>query len=178
MEQGLIILIIAVAISIVVAATRKKAAVNNEPLPKIEKRQENTQSEIRKEFNVIIKQDGKEMKGTAKMTQQGLQVFDENGNCVLDVTDRVTKILGELEIPKTDGFIKNKALLDGDFWFFFSEIKNVDKLIGVKPEDGIVNSLEYYMPSFRVEGDILHWNYNSAYSEKYRPDIKIVYGIY
>lgn len=31
---------------------------------------------------------------------QGLQVFDEDGDAVLDVTDRVTKILGEIIIPK------------------------------------------------------------------------------
>lgn len=53
---------------------------------------------------------------------QGLQVFDEDGDAVLDVTDRVTKILGEIIIPKEmesgTGTIEVPDLVKGTPFFF------------------------------------------------------------
>ena len=52
---------------------------------------------------------------------QGLQVFDENGNMTLDVTDRLTRVLGEFQTGKVSGSITDSNLSSGIPWYI---IKN------------------------------------------------------
>ncbi len=180
MEQGLIILIAIAAIVVFVAATRKKATVNNEPLPKIDKKQENTQNEIKKEFNAVIMQDGKEMKGKVKMTQQGLQVFDENGNCVLDVTDRLTKYLGKIEFVE-----------DGEFKIPFSEKTSnvwiINDIVWVESQYLSKHGLfPLNFPTLELEGNIIKCIYKNQYpreepkhiKDKYNYKLVVYYGVY
>lgn len=52
---------------------------------------------------------------------QGLQVFDEQGNCTVDITTSLPKILGLLDIDskKATGTYTDKRLLLGNpFWFY------------------------------------------------------------
>lgn len=70
------------------------------------------------EMPVVIMQDGVRTEGTLKMTQ-GLQVYDANGNIILDVTDRLTKYLGELDTGYNDGELSNPDITDGvSVWVF------------------------------------------------------------
>lgn len=56
------------------------------------------------------------------INMQGLQVFDEQGVVTLDVTDRITKILGEVIIPKEveqdTGSVVDPELALGTPFFF------------------------------------------------------------
>ena len=53
------------------------------------------------EYPVAIYKDGVPMKGWAKEMPQGLQVFDENGKIKVDMTKRLTKVLGAMTISGT-----------------------------------------------------------------------------
>ena len=53
------------------------------------------------EYPVTIDKDGVPMKGWAKEMPQGLQVFDENGKIKVDMTKRLTKVLGVMTISGT-----------------------------------------------------------------------------
>lgn len=50
------------------------------------------------EEEITYIKDGVKGKGTMKRMPQGLQVFDANGNCILGVTDRLTRIIDKIEI--------------------------------------------------------------------------------
>ncbi|CQR73295.1 hypothetical protein SOV_50780 [Sporomusa ovata DSM 2662] len=49
---------------------------------------------------------------------QGLQCFDSAGALVLDVTDRLTRILGEFTTTTANGSITDANLTSGTPWFF------------------------------------------------------------
>lgn len=46
-------------------------------------------------------ENGVRKEGIAKMTQ-GLQVFDSNGVCILDITDRLTRIIDQITAPSAE----------------------------------------------------------------------------
>lgn len=95
---------------------------------------------------------------------QGLQVFDANGNIILDVTDRITKYLGSIRIAGTDGSVTVDGLGDGELWYY---IKDYSITIGLLTP-----------PTITKNGDILSWAYNYP-DTRYKPMyITIVYGIY
>jgi hypothetical protein len=48
---------------------------------------------------------------------QGLQVFDAGGTVVLDVTDRLTRVLGSFSTGTTSGSITDNNLASGTPWF-------------------------------------------------------------
>ena len=47
---------------------------------------------------------------------QGLQVFDSGGNLTLDVTERLTVLVGSAYAAGSDGSLYVGALPAGDFW--------------------------------------------------------------
>lgn len=51
---------------------------------------------------------------------QGLQCFDASGNLMLDVTDRLTVVLGNFDTGTENGSIANAALLLGEPWYYVS----------------------------------------------------------
>lgn len=55
---------------------------------------------------------------------QGLQVFDSNGSCILDVTDRLTRVLGEFETGTSDGSISDSNLASGQPWYIIQNTSN------------------------------------------------------
>lgn len=48
---------------------------------------------------------GNRVKGVAKMAQ-GLQVFDEKGNCIVDLNSNVAKVIGRFTTEGTSGTLK------------------------------------------------------------------------
>lgn len=48
---------------------------------------------------------------------QGLQCFDASGNLILDVTDRLTKILGSFTTGIVAGSLVDANLALGTFWY-------------------------------------------------------------
>ena len=57
----------------------------------------------------------------------GLQVFDENGKVVVDMTSRTSKILGRVTVGEKDGSLTDERLLDGNMW---SQIESINLNIG------------------------------------------------
>lgn len=49
---------------------------------------------------------------------QGLQIFDSAGALVLDITDRLTRILGEFTTTTANGSITDANLTSGTPWFY------------------------------------------------------------
>jgi hypothetical protein len=100
---------------------------------------------------------------------QGLQIFDAGGNVVLDVTDRLTRVLGEFETGTSDGFITDTNLDYGTPWF-------IAKLNGsVTVKEGY-NS--YYSSSVPIlisfNSQSLSWSFSGGSVANHH----IVYGVY
>lgn len=180
MEQGLIILIAVAVVLIIVATRRKKKDVVSDtkketpPVDEVIK-----DIEFKKEFAVTIKLDGKERQGKAKMTQQGLQVFDENGNCVLDVTDRLCKILGVERIHNKKGKISidSVTLKNMRVWF-------IPIAVSGKPNE---NPLKHkgiecsYMEFFEIKEDGIYWDIKpdkKSILNHIDVDFNIMYGVF
>lgn len=92
---------------------------------------------------------------------QGLQIFNENGICTLDVTDRLTRVLGEFETGTSSGSLMDNNLLTGTPWSVVSSLS-----------DAGVLSFQSWSISF--SGNYLYWNtigYNPRNS-------KVIYGVY
>lgn len=97
---------------------------------------------------------------------QGLQVFGENGKLLLDVTDRLTRVLGEFETGTTDGSITDPDLLSGTPWYVTYFIDSMD--------------LAYKRPlHVKFTGNVLNWEWGIKTSSK---DVcintKIIYGVF
>ena len=118
---------------------------------------------VPKEYPVTIYKDGVPMKGWAKEMPQGLQVFDENGNIVVDVTDRLTKILGSFETHGKDGSITDDRLEGMDYWVML-EFYRIGK-----------TSFDYGWPLITRLGNTISW----AYPETYQTWInrRYIYGV-
>lgn len=54
----------------------------------------------------------------------GLQIFDENGQEILALTDRITTFLTKLKIPKGGGSVsyQNDLFLNNEFFYIFSPL--------------------------------------------------------
>lgn len=116
-----------------------------------------------------IVKDGVKKEVTIKYMPQGLQVFDENGACVLDVTDRLVKYLGVVQINGTNGSITNDELSDGDLWYYPLNIKTPPLTPSIHTE--------YHMPTITKNGKSISWDYGSYPADK-RLSMVLLYGVY
>lgn len=116
-----------------------------------------------------IVEDGIKKEVTIRYMPQGLQVFDENGVCVLDVTDRLVKYLGVVQINGTNGSITNDELSDGDLWYYPLNIKTPPLTPSIHTE--------YHMPTITKNGKSISWDYGSYPADK-RLSMVLLYGVY
>lgn len=98
---------------------------------------------------------------------QGLQVFDENGKCVVDVTTRITKYLGEASTDDASGYIVNSALKEGDLW-----VVDLEQIFYGSAVYGKV----YDIAEIQKNGDTLTWYYRNTGGQKVGR--RFIYGIY
>ena len=89
----------------------------------------------------------------------GLEVFDENGNKVVGITDRLVKYCGCFDAVTLSGSIKNPEIDGQDVWFAYT----------CNPTTSLTNALQlkelcfqvsYIYPELTVEGDkisVLFW---------------------
>lgn len=122
---------------------------------------------VASEIPVYWYEDGKKKEGVAKLTQ-GLQVFDKNGKCIVNVTDRLTKCLGVgyIDRKKTEGYIYNSALNDKcELWYV---------LLKAESEPETQGSVVAEFPELTKENGRIKWKYGP----KARSGGKILYGVY
>lgn len=95
---------------------------------------------------------------------QGLQVFNASGNCILDVTDRLTMVLGEFDTGLINGSITNDMLLNGEVWHNVSVYAQ-----------GYFNPPAYRCLKITVVGNTLSWEHKTNRIAK--ANYHVVYGV-
>lgn len=93
---------------------------------------------------------------------QGLQIFDAGGNCILDITDRLTRVLGEVTTGAANGSISNSALTSGTPWHVNT---NTDGTICGQSDAQCVVSFS---------GATMSWAYGAGTVK----NVNILYGVY
>lgn len=167
-------LIVVVIIGVIAYACLKKKKRGNTEKPQ-EKKPDDNGGHTEITVNVPIKskgyivKDGIKKEVTIRYMPQGLQVFDENGVCVLDVTDRLVKYLGVVQINGTNGGITNGELSDGDLWYYPLNIKTPPLTPSIHTE--------YHMPTITKNGKSISWDYGSYPADK-RLSMVLLYGVY
>lgn len=164
-------LIVVVIIGVVVYACLKKKRGNTEK-PK-EKNPDNDGNHTEITVNVpteskgYIVEDGIKKEVTIRYMPQGLQVFDENGVCVLDVTTSLCRVIGIETLTADHGSITVSA--PGTVW------------AAVFSKDEVLNT---YPVSVTISGNVIHWQYkdtlivNGIYGVQMERSAKIIYGTY
>jgi len=92
---------------------------------------------------------------------QGLQIWDESGNIVLDLTDNFTRLLGSVYTNFANGRHYDANLLQGRPWF---EV--------IAPSESSLISIGFL--NVYVSDGTLVWTHEATARYNY----KIVYGVY
>lgn len=161
---GVVILVVMVYL-----LTRKKK--EKPPIEQPIEKQKEEQKEDKKE--IIVKtipteqkvywiKDGKKEWGRMKYMPQGLQVFDEKGNCVLDITDTLTSIVGEITCDKTNGKLYVEGLNGRDIWL----VEKNSEIFDSNYFNDEMNLSYPVFPIIRVAGDYIIWEYPEAYIDR------------
>lgn len=114
-----------------------------------------------------IVKDGIKKEVTIRYMPQGLQVFDENENIVVDVTTSLCRVIGIETLTADHGSITVSA--PGTVW------------AAVFSKDEMLNT---YPVSVTIAGNVIHWQYkdilivNGIYGVKMERSAKIIYGTY
>lgn len=98
----------------------------------------------------------------------GLQVFDASGNLIMDLGDRIAKVLGVLNIGNSyTGATMSGSVTDGRFTSY----------AGTTPWFAIISSTFFRQelhPVLSISGNTLSWDFPAGST---RPDTSILYGI-
>lgn len=149
-------LIVVVAIGIVVYACLKKKRGDTEKPPEKKPDDDRNHTEIIVKVSTEIKgyivEDEVKKEVTIKYMPQGLQVFDKNGICILDLTERLTRYIGSVNISGTHGEVRLSGISSADFWFACTNIKI----------DGYTSPAqkELMVPGITYKNGVLHWDIN------------------
>lgn len=109
-----IALVVVVAVVILLKSKSKKPP---DTVQKAESVQTETKHGAHKGEAVTIINNGKETKGTVIYMAEGMQVFDEDGNIIVNTTDTICNSLGYVETDgKTSGIIENAAIKKNRTW--------------------------------------------------------------
>lgn len=159
-------LIVVVIIGVVVYACLKKKRGNTEK-PK-EKNPDNDGNHTEITVNVpteskgYIVKDGVKKEVTIRYMPQGLQVFDQDGTLLVDMNNRISKVVGHLKITSYAG----RFSVDGGRpWFVIVENPEAYQLIREHGDD-------YYTPRIYIEGNDIVWD------EIVNKNAEIIYGVY
>lgn len=118
---------------------------------------------------VIYVKDGEKAQGTVRIVDAGLQVFDKNGNVVVDITDRVCRYLGEGSTGFKDGFVTNDVFLENvNAWV-------LPKRICLQRYEAQGNLQAF--PKFYISDNKLAWKYDST-TEGLRESFEFYYGVF
>ena len=170
-------LIVVVIIGVVVYACLKKKRGD------IEKPQEKKPDDSENHTEITVKvpteskgyivEDGVKKEVTVRYMPQGLQVFDENGVCVLDLTEYICRIIGKRKISKNETTGRIEIAGGGRPYFTVISIDEPKILKGVNTtnEDPIYPPI----PVFSVANGVITWKYHRPINQ--RSGVTIMYGI-
>lgn len=121
------------------------------------------------EIKGYIVEDGIKKEVTIKYMPQGLQVFDENGVCVLDITSRLCKYIGKFDTSFSDGSIIDEQLNGAELWYIVLRLSyDANNWKSGYGDD---------LPVISSVGNILQWKYrNEDFHNKIR--VQGIYGVY
>lgn len=117
--------------------TRPDPQPNPEPFP---------DDTVLREYPVYWFENGEKVEGTCKEMPQGLQVFDKQGNIILDVTEGIAKIAGQVTINATTGAIESDLIHPNNTWYLY-----------VYPSF-YLNGINIATPDVTVEEGVLKWS--------------------
>ena len=102
---------------------------------------------------------------------QGLQCFDEDGDMILDVTNRITKYIGTQYTGTTPGTITVEA--NGlDIWIQSCAVE--ERAV----DGGTMNLADIKIPSITANGNTIIWSWDSSIAEADRVGVTFNYGVY
>lgn len=102
---------------------------------------------------------------------QGLQVFDENGNVVVDITDRLTKVLGTASIrPTTTAGTITDSLITENVTLWYA-VTNITYDEGVTAMNASIK-----LPVITQINGGFSWEYVG--NPRLKAGIDIIYGVY
>lgn len=93
---------------------------------------------------------------------QGLQVFDRGGNIVLDITDRLSRVLGSVNTGAVAGSTSNAALSSGTPWHMNTNADGT--IMGTSDAQCVVS----------FSGTTMSWSYGAGTAK----NVDILYGVY
>lgn len=143
-------LIVVVIIGVIAYACLKKKKRGNTEKPQEEK-PDNDGNHTEITVNVpteskgYIAEDGIKKEVTIRYMPQGLQVFDENGVCILGITNRLTRLIDSIEITADEFSKKYNIQAGNELWWIYvaptdSSPAGGDFTVGIK---GINVDVEY-----------------------------------
>lgn len=160
MEYVLIVVILVVAVYMLTRKKKEKPPVEQAVRKEEEKEKKTGSIEVNPlstEQKVYWIKDGKKEWGTLNYMPQGLQVFDENGNIVVDITDRLMKVLGVVELKETSGEITDNRLKGQEMWV--SIVRETDN-VGKNFE---VYEIDSFSPHIERKGNTIVWTGRAPY---------------
>lgn len=92
----------------------------------------------------------------------GLQCWDVNGNLTLDVTDRLTRVLGTVETGTSSGSVTDANLANGTPWFVMRDTSDYEMLSEANC-------------SVVISGNAVTWTFVGSGTKTNK---KIIYGVY
>lgn len=170
-------LIVVVIIGVVVYACLKKKRGNTEKPQEEKPDNDGNHTEITvnvpTESKGYIAEDGIKKEVTIRYMPQGLQVFDENGVCVLDLTEYICRIIGKRKISKNETTGRIEIAGGGRPYFAVISIDEPKILKGVNTtnEDPVYPPI----PVFSVADGVITWKYYRPINQ--RSGVTIMYGI-
>lgn len=171
-------LIVVAVIGIVVYACLKKKKRGNTETPPDEKPDDGGNHteiivKVPTESKGYIVKDGVKKEVTIRYMPQGLQVFDENGVCVLDLTEYICRIIGKRKISKNETTGRIEIAGGGRPYFTVISIDEPKILKGINTtnEDPVYPPI----PVFSVADGVITWKYYRPINQ--RSGVTIMYGI-
>lgn len=125
MEYAIIVVILAVIVYMLTRKKKEKPPIEN-PIDTEDKKEVIVKT-VPIEQKVYWIKDGKKEWGRMKYMPQGLQVFDEQGNCTLDVTDNLTRIIGSFKIGQANGQATVTVPVGSRLFVFFRDLTQNSK---------------------------------------------------
>lgn len=160
-------LIVVVIIGVVVYACLKKKRGNTEK-PREEEKPHDVDNHTgitvtvpTKSKGYIVK-DGIKKEVTIRYMPQGLQVFGQDGTLLVDMNNRISKVVGHLKITSYTGRF---SVNGGRPWFVIVENPEAYQLVRQHGDD-------YYTPRIYIEGNDIVWD------EIVNKNAEIIYGVY